>query len=81
MLYSYRHLPPDIFLIDKINELPSTGLQHSCISISESATRMHACSSYLSNKGLSAWSVAVHELELQSELAGDSTISKYVLAS
>ena len=30
-----------------------------------------------------AWSVAVHELELQSDLAGDSTIStlgRYILA-
>ena len=53
-------------------------LQHSCISIIESATRM------LKLPWLKlVWSVAVHELELQSDLAGDSTISalgKYVLA-
>ena len=70
VLYSYRHTPWYMFPLT--NELPSTGLQHSCIRISESATRMLVT---LVTKLV--WSVAVRKLELQSGLAGDSTLGKY----
>ena len=63
--------PLDHFPIDKINEIATFLHQHN------RKRHAHAQVSLVSKL---VWSVAVHELELQSDLAGISTLGKYVLA-